>query len=136
MTDKDVKKLSRKELLEIMIDQRREIESLRGELQEMETAIKKREIVIDKAGSIAEAALVLNGVFQSAQEACQQYADNIAQRQKALCRQMEEESQEKARQILAEAEKRRSEMLRIAQAQCDEVLAVGKADSRKQEKAQ
>lgn len=136
MTDKEVKKLSRKNLLEILIHQGREIESLRAKLLETERLLKKREIAIDKAGSIAEAALVLNGVFQSAQDACQQYADNIAQRQKALCQQMEQESREKARQILAQAEKRQSAMLHDAQVQCDEALAKGKADSRKQESVQ
>lgn len=136
MTDKEVKKLSRKNLLEILIHQGREIESLRAKLLETERLLKKREIAIDKAGSIAEAALVLNGVFQSAQDACQQYADNIAQRQKALCQQMEQESREKARQILAQAEKRQSAMLRDAQVRCDEAPAKGEADSRKQESVQ
>ena len=67
MTDNDVKKLSRKDLLEMLIDQSREIESLRAKLSEAEAALKKREIAIDKAGSIAEASLLLNGVFEAAQ---------------------------------------------------------------------
>ena len=69
MTDNDVKKLSRKDLLEMLIDQSREIESLRAKLSEAEAALKNREIAIDKAGSIAEASLLLNGDFEADQAA-------------------------------------------------------------------
>ena len=118
MTDRDVKKLNRKDLLEMLIDRSREIESLREKLQEAEAALKKRQIAIDKAGSLAEAALLLNGVFESAQNACRQYADNLTRRQTEACRQMEEESRAKAQSMIEEARMQCTAILQDARLRC------------------
>lgn len=77
MTDRELKKLNRRELLELLIEQERELERLQAVLQKAEERTQSREIKIDKAGSIAEAALMLNGVFEAAQAAADQYLDNI-----------------------------------------------------------
>lgn len=77
MTDKELKRLSRGELLEMLIQQSKELERLRKQLDAAQTALQNREIAITNAGSIAEAALQLNGVFTAAQDACQQYMENI-----------------------------------------------------------
>lgn len=39
--------------------------------------MKRREIIVAEAGSIAEAALKLNKVFESAQAAADQYLENV-----------------------------------------------------------
>ena len=39
--------------------------------------LASRQIRLEQAGSIAEAALKLNGVFEAAQAACNQYLENI-----------------------------------------------------------
>ena len=63
MTDKELHKLKRSELLEIMIEQGKEIERLQKCLTEAEEKLHDRRIVMEKAGSIAEAALQLNSDF-------------------------------------------------------------------------
>ena len=55
----------------------RENERLRAQLQEMNEKLADRAIRIERAGSIAEAALQLNGVFQAAEEAAAQYLENV-----------------------------------------------------------
>lgn len=77
MTDRELRKLNRRELLELLVEQERELERLQAVLQKAEERTQSREIKIDKAGSIAEAALMLNGVFEAAQAAADQYLDNI-----------------------------------------------------------
>lgn len=77
MTDKEVRKLSRKDLLQILVEQGKEIRELKRKLAEAEAALSDRQLTIDHAGSIAEAALQLNGVFAAAQAACDQYTENI-----------------------------------------------------------
>lgn len=77
MTDRELRKLSRRELLELLVEQERELGRLQEELQEAEERTRSREIRISKAGSIAEAALMLSGVFEAAQAAADQYLDNI-----------------------------------------------------------
>lgn len=74
----DLRRLSRVELLEILVEQGREIDRLRAELAEAEQQLADRQIVLSEAGSIAEAALQLNGIFEAAQAASQQYIDSVA----------------------------------------------------------
>ena len=108
MTDQELRKLSRNDLLELLIDQAKEIDRLREELNAANQKLNDRKIAIDKAGSIAEAALQLNGVFTAAQEACAQYMVNITdiyQQQAALRSKMERETQEKCNRMIREARK-------------------------------
>ena len=77
MTDRELRKLSRAELLELLLEESRENERLRAQLQEMNEKLADRAIRIERAGSIAEAALQLNGVFQAAEEAVAQYLENV-----------------------------------------------------------
>lgn len=77
MTEKELHKLKRAELLEMMLAQSREIEVLRARIEELETKLADREIRIRESGSIAEAALKLNGIFEAAQAAADQYLENV-----------------------------------------------------------
>lgn len=77
MTEKELHKLKRGELLEMMLAQSREIESLRERVKELENKLADREIRIRESGSIAEAALKLNGIFEAAQAAADQYLENV-----------------------------------------------------------
>ena len=79
MTDKELHKLKRSELLEIMTEQGKEIERLQKCLTEAEEKLHDRRIVMEKAGSIAEAALQLNQIFETAQRAADQYLESVRQ---------------------------------------------------------
>ena len=109
MTDSELKKLNRRELLEVMVNLSRENDRLREQLQEMEKKLSDRQMKIDQAGSIAEASLQINQVFESAQKAAEQYLENIhalSGRQEEICRQMEEESARKIRILFDETTKK------------------------------
>lgn len=125
MTEKELRKLSRQELLEMLLEQSKKAEQLETELAQAKTSLKDRSIILEEAGSIAEASLRLNGVFEAAQQACQQYIDDVRamyERQKAVCAKMESESQAKAKQTVAEAHKRRDDMESDAKTKADEIL--------------
>ncbi len=77
MTDKELRKLQRMELLEILVDQRRRIDELEKELEAANKKLQDREIRIRNSGSIAEASLALSKVFQEAQWAADLYLENI-----------------------------------------------------------
>lgn len=79
MTDKDLKKLSRAELLEMLLTQTKEVKRLSAELDEANRKLQDRRIMLENSGSIAEAALKLNDVFQAAQLAADQYLENVKQ---------------------------------------------------------
>lgn len=77
MADRKLKKLSRGRLLELMIRQEEEIRRLNGELEAARRELEDRRIRAGEAGSIAEAALSLNRVFEAAQAAADQYLESV-----------------------------------------------------------
>lgn len=109
MTERELRRLSRTDLLELLLAQRRENEQLRCILDQTQSQLADRTIKIDNAGSIAEASLQLSGIFAAAQDSCQYYMDNIkllSERQSAVCQQMEQETKEKCDRMVAEAEQK------------------------------
>ncbi|MBQ3100736.1 MAG: DNA repair protein [Clostridia bacterium] len=74
--DKSLKKLSRSELLELLLETTKEYEIQSLELKRLKAELDDRKIKIENLGSIAEAALVLNGVMESAEKAASQYIIN------------------------------------------------------------
>lgn len=122
MTENELKKLSRKDLLEIMIRQGRELQVLQGKYDNAKAALADRQIKIDKVGSIAEASLQLNGVFEAAQEACAQYMENISnlsQSQEEICARRDRESRQKAEKLIEEAKRQSAVIREETEAQCE-----------------
>lgn len=114
MTDGELKRLRRSELLEMLIAQSREIQTLQARLDAAEKQLQARELAVKEAGSIAEASLRISGVFEAVQDACKLYIDNIRRldRQqatlyaetKAQCAKMLELARVEAARIRASAE--------------------------------
>ena len=77
MADKELRKLSRKQILELLLRLTEKSESLQAELDEANKKLNNRLLIKSEAGSIAEASLKLNGVFEAAQKAAEQYLYNI-----------------------------------------------------------
>jgi len=84
MTDKELRKLTRAELLELLLVQSRELDKLNTELDDLREQLQKREISLRQSGSIAEAALQLTGVFEAAQAAADLYLENVRTPNKML----------------------------------------------------
>lgn len=116
MTTKELHRLKRRELLQLLLAQSEEAEEIRKKLEETSAELEltasnyerlrkrldqkdaqiaelratieeertKRRIELDDAGNIAEAALRLNGVFEAAQAAAEQYLENMRIRQAAM----------------------------------------------------
>jgi predicted nucleic acid-binding Zn-ribbon protein len=77
MTDKELRRLSRLELVELLLEQSRRVSALEKQLQEANEKLNKREILLHEAGNIAEAALRLNHIFEDAQAASEQYMQGV-----------------------------------------------------------
>lgn len=131
MTEKEMRRLSRADLLEMLIEQSAQLEELKDKLAEAEEALQERTLIMNKAGSIAEASLRLNGIFEAAQAASEQYMQSIkklSERQEAVCAQMERESREKSQRMLAETERRCRAMELDTKARCSEIVSKVKSD--------
>ena len=108
MTDKEFKRLSRAQLIDIIYQLQLELDKVNEEKQELESRLADKRLRLQSAGNIAEAALEINDCFRSAQNAAEQYLNEIkaireeteAERQRILS-----EAQAEAAAILAGAKK-------------------------------
>lgn len=126
MTDKELRKLRRQDLLEILVSQEKELDDLKRQLDKANTMLKEKQLKVDKAGSIAEAALQINGVFEAAQAAAAQYLENIQKRssqQEMVCAQRDAESREEAGRRIAEAAAQCQRMKAETQDKCAKMVA-------------
>lgn len=109
MTEKELKKLNRKQLLELLLKQTERADELEEKLNEAIEKLNDRTLAETEAGSIAEAALKLNGVFQAADEAAAQYLENVrklTEDREAMIKAAEEEARKRADAILEETERK------------------------------
>ena len=100
MTDKEFKRLSRAQLIDIIYKLQLELDKVNEEKQELESKLADKRLRLQSAGNIAEAALEINDCFRSAQNAAEQYLIEI----KAIREETEAERQRILAQAQAEAE--------------------------------
>ena len=108
MTDKEFKRLSRAQLIDIIYKLQLELDKVNEEKQALESELEDKRLRLQSAGNIAEAALEINDCFRSAQNAAEQYLNEIkaireeteAERQRLL-----KETQAQAEAIIASAKK-------------------------------
>ena len=100
MTDKEFKKLSRAQLIDIIYQLQLQIDKLTEQNQELERELADKRLRLQSAGNIADAALEINNCFRSAQNAAEQYLNEI----KAIHKETEEERQRILAEAKAEAE--------------------------------
>ncbi len=132
MTDQELRKLSRKDLLELLLAQSREQEALRAELEQARELLRDRQIHMEQIGSIAEAALQVNGVFEAAQAAAQQYLENVRQRSEmieAACARRDADSKAAADRLLQEATQRTQQMEAETKRRCEQMEAEARQKS-------
>ncbi len=108
MTDKEFRRLSRKELIDIIFALQKREKEYQTRLAAAEQKLQDKQIILDKAGSIAEAALGLNQVFASAQAAADQYVTEVTR--------MRSQAQQEAQKIIAQAQKQAQTILANAKA--------------------
>ena len=128
MTSKELKRLSRSELLELLIDQQDELAQMQVELENAKTQLDNRSIIMEKFGTMAEAAIALNGVFQAADNAAKQYLENIQrvagehnesviskeEETRLHCEEIIAGAKEEAKKIVAQAEEESRNIKRAA----------------------
>lgn len=125
MTEKELKKFSRAALIRIVLERTRENEDLRQQLRIVGDKLASRDIQLENAGSIAQAALTVNGVFEAAQAAAAQYLENIetlSSRQDAACAKREEDSCWEAERLLMETRRQCEQMETETERRCTQLL--------------
>ena len=123
MVNKELKKLNRGELLEMLIIQTRKAEALEKKLAEANEGLMSRELQIKEAGNLAEAVMRLNGIFEAAQNASSQYMENI-DLLKARCR-------EECDGIRQEAEAEAEKIIKAARQEAERIISEASSAARK-----
>ena len=77
MVNKELKKLRRSELLELLLLQTKEMERLKEQLAKAEAELTERRLKVEAIGNLADAVIEINGVMAAAQAAADQYLENI-----------------------------------------------------------
>jgi len=99
LTEKDIKKLNRYQLLELLILQIERADKLQAKLDSLESRMNSQDLKLTAIGSLAEASLQLSGVFEAAQKAADMYLEAA----KKHAEEIETEAREKAEAILLQA---------------------------------
>ena len=100
MTDKEFKRLNRAQLIDIIYQLQLQLDKVNEEKRELEGKLADKRLRLGVAGNIAEAALEINNCFRSAQNAAEQYLNEI----KAIREETEAERQRILAKASAEAE--------------------------------
>ena len=131
----DLKRLKRKELLEILLEQTKRIEELEDKLDILQKELNSKNISINQSGSLAEASLKLSNIFKSADDAIEIYRLNFEQslkkeerllkkeckkiRDKMIsdtnikCKKKEEESEKKVKKLEKQVEKLEKKIVKL-----------------------
>lgn len=126
MTDKEFKRLNRSQLIDIIFQLQLKHDELAAENENLTQALADKRLRINKAGNIAEAALELNNVMQSAQNAAALYLEEIQI--------MREETREECERILAQAHKEAEDIVDRARKAQPGVSAKPKTSKKKKHK--
>ena len=116
MMDQELRHLTREDLLDIIYELQRRTQQVEQENETIRKQLADRTVKLEKAGSIAEAALALNGVFEAAQAAADQY---LAQVHAA-----NEQSQQLADRIVEDAQRKATSIVQQAQQEADRIRAM------------
>lgn len=106
MTDKEFKRLSRAQLIDIIYQLQLQIDNLNEQKEVLESELADKRLRLSSVGNIAEAALEINDCFKNAQNAAEQYLNEI----KAI----REETENERHKILLEAQSEADSIIEAA----------------------
>ena len=108
MTDKEFKRLKRSDLIYIIYEYQKKQEELMKENEELRQKLSEKKLKISNAGSLAEVAAKLSGLFEAAQQTADDYMKQLEYAASAEAEKKAgdiiREAEEKARRIISEAE--------------------------------
>ena len=113
MISKELKNLSRRELVDIIYQMKKNEQQMQGEIAALQEQLQDKRIRLSEAGSISEAAVSVSNVFSAAQTAADLYLQEIAcMKEDAAkeCAQMINEANKTVERIFAKAKEQYTEL--------------------------
>ena len=108
MVSKELKRLSRRELVDIIYQLKKNEQELQDQIASLQESLQERRIRMSVAGSIAEAATDITNIFAAAQRTADLYLQEIScmkQDAQLECSKMVEDAKDQVVQILSDGEK-------------------------------
>ena len=108
MVSKELKRLSRRELVDIIYQLKKNEQELQDQIASLQESLQERRIRMSVAGSIAEAATDITNIFATAQRTADLYLQEIScmkQDAQLECSKMLEDAKDQVVQILSDGEK-------------------------------
>lgn len=128
MDRKELRKLSRGEILEIMLVQTDKIKALEQEITKLKKELSNRSLSISNAGSLAEASISISGIFQKADEAIKIYEDNYYNQMKKKFEKDQKEMLKNSEKICKKNEKASIDLLKKAEEKANKIIEDAKKE--------
>ena len=109
MINKELKHLSRRELVDIIYQLKKNEQEMQEEIESLKKEVQDKRIRVSIAGSIADAAMSVTNVFSTAQMTADLYLREISYMKEETekeCEKKIEDAKKQAREILTEGEKK------------------------------
>ena len=116
MDDKKIRKISKRELLEILLEQAKKIEELEKELEKTTKKLETKKMIIEEAGTFADASAKLNGLFETAEVTANQYLLNV----KEKCKKIENDTKKECQKIKEDMIKETEELCNLKKKEADD----------------
>ena len=123
MISKELKKLNRRELVDIIYQLKKNEEQMQEQIAALEAELQDRRIHLSVAGSIAEAATDITGIFSVAQSTADLYLREVAS--------MKADAQKECEKMIEEAKKKVESIMADGKGQYDALAARYRADYKK-----
>lgn len=107
MVSKELRKLNRRELVDVIYQLKKNEEQMQEKIETLEAELEERRIHLSEVGSIAEATTSITGIFSVAQSTADLYLHEISS--------MKEDAQREYEKLIEEAEKKVEEAENIVQ---------------------
>ena len=115
MISKELKKLNRRELVDVIYQLKKNEEQMQEQIAALEAELQDRRIHLSVAGSIAEAATDITGIFSVAQSTADLYLREISS--------MKEDAEKECEKMIEDAKKKVATILADGQRQYDALAA-------------
>ncbi len=141
MTDKEFRRLSRADLVEIIYQLQQSEKTLQKENQELKQKLEDRQVAISESGSLAEVMAKLNGLFEAAQATADDYrkeAEQLLEEARSTREQADNyqaEIRQQASKLAHHTMQQRKEILAKTEKECQQLREAARKGRRIQQRS-
>ena len=128
MVSKELRKLNRRELVDVIYQLKKNEEQMQEKIDALEAELEERRIHLSEVGSIAEATTSITGIFSVAQSTADLYLHEISS--------MKEDAQREYEKLIEEAEKKVEDIMIDVKKRYDTLASRYKNDYKKWQQLQ